>query len=351
MAHDTRCIGYSHLFPARYQVVAGIAVSVSTAQEILYLALTAACIAFGLALYQPFRVHAQSTEPTAAQSAIIVSPTFQEVTLEATMSGRQATVIISNQTDQPQTFELFAVNITQFDSSGAIVLSDKPLTGANEPYSSDIELPEPTVVLAPRQQRAVPFTIKNSLTLSPGGHYISLIIRSKPQEQTDAVAQSVLPAISSFVLVRKLGGEQYNLSLSDLTFPGERIWWKLPVVAAAQFENQGNIHTVPRGQLTITDIFGRTVVEGTINESSQFVFPRSVRSISVQLRQIRRSWPIMLYTISASGSSDPGGVAFSQTNFSFYISSVSIIVLIGTAVVIAAVLVIRKVLRRTKRTA
>lgn len=255
-----------------------------------------------------------------AQSAIVVTPTFQEVVLSASDSATQANITIVNQTAQAQQFELFAVGISQIDESGNVMLSNKPLSGQNDPYSADIELPEPVITIAPNEEKKVPFLVKNSLNLSPGGHYVSLIVRAVSDDQQAASKQSVLPAISSFVLIRKLGGEQYNLFLKSLEFPQKRVWWKLPDRAILTFENQGNVHTTPRGQVTATDMFGRVVLEATINEGSQFVLPRSQRPIRVQMREIRRSVPLMLYTVSVSGVSEPGGVAFSQTRYVPYIS-------------------------------
>lgn len=276
-------------------------------------------------------VFAQTAQPP--QSAISITPPFQEVLLTASESAVSASILITNQTDQLQNFEIYPVGISQVDSQGNVTLSDKPQSGSDTSLAADISVLEPTVTIPAGGQKEVVFTINNSLNLSPGGHYVSLITRMLPPQREEISGQSVLPALSSFLLLRKVGGEQYNLFLKTVTFPTRLLWFKLPTVANLTFENQGNVHTIPRGQVTVVDLFGRNVAEGTINEGSHFVLPRAQRELPVQIRRIRSSWPLMVYRVTVTGESDPGGVTFGQTSFSFYISQSAGIALIFAAVV------------------
>jgi len=284
-----------------------------------------------LSFVWPVGTFAQS-EP-ASTSAIIVTPTFQEVVLQASASAVTSSITITNQTNQEQSFELFAVRINQMERDGTIILSNKPLSGEDNPTSAEVTISQPFVTILANQKLEIPFTVKNTLNLSPGGHYVSVIIRTKAERVTTTPAQSVLPAISSFLLIRKEGGEQYNLFLQKVQFSNNNFWWKVPNLVVLTFENQGNIHTIPRGQVVISDIFGRTVIEGTVNEGSQFVLPRSQRTLGVRLRQIRFGWPVMLYKITALGASDPGAVTFEQTTFSMFVSSFSILTIVGLIIV------------------
>jgi hypothetical protein len=295
-----------------------------------------------LALYVPSRVLAQSTT-----SAITLTPTFQEVVLEASESAKESTITIKNATTQPQTFEVFAVSINQIDSNGAITFSDKPLTGSDDPFSAEVSVAEPEVTLEPGTQQAVAFTVNNTINLSPGGHYVSLIVRAKPPT-SDQTNQSVLPAISSFLLIRKVGGERYNLSLQKMAFSSASpVWWQRPRSVTLAFNNQGNVHTIPRGQVLITDLFGRVVIEGTINEGSQFVLPSIPREIAVKLRTLRWSLPIMIFKTTVKGYSDPGQMPFEQTAYNGYVSRSALIGLLMVATIV--VLALRK-WRRRKRT-
>lgn len=299
-----------------------------------------------LRLVLPSAIFAQTEQAT--PSAIIVTPTFQEIVITASDSAKQGSVVVSNQTDQQQTFEIFAVAIDQVDSQGNITLSDKPLSGTNDPFLADVEILEPQVIIAPKQQQVIPFTVKNSVGLSPGGHYVSLLIRAKSELVEQSATQSVLPAIASLLLIRKTGGEQYNLFLRALRFPHQGLWWSLPEVATLTFENQGNIHTIPRGEVKITDLFGRVVSEGTINEGSQFVLPRTQRELRVPLRQIRSSVPLMIYRISAQGTTTLGNANYELTAFSGYLSLVVIGVSLLFTLLSLSVYIWHKQKRRAK---
>jgi len=275
------------------------------------------------AFCNPTTATAQS--PSASDSAIIITPTFQEITLNPDDATQTTQIEVFNQSSEKQTFEVFAVSVDQIDDKGNFTLSDKPLSDSDSPDSAFITFSNPELEILPNQVTSIPFTIINSQNLSPGGNYAVVIVRAKP-EQTDVQPnQSVLPAVSSFVLIRKMGGEQYNLSLLEIS-TDHQLWWQLPKTLTMVFENQGNIHTIPRGQIKIADVFDNVVVEGTINESSQFVFPRTQKELSVQLRQIRPSWPIMLYTITVRGESSPGEIPFLQQSFSVFVSYVGLII-------------------------
>lgn len=292
---------------------------------------------------------AQSTEPDFGQASLIVTPTFQEVVLDASASAVTSTLTVTNKTSQPLDFEVFPVAISQIDSRGGVMLADKPLTGTTHTLAGYIEVLEPTFQILPQESKDIAVRISNSLNLSPGGHYASLIVRTVSPAAEQPSNQSVLPALSSFMLVRKTGGEQYNLFLSKLLLNRRRIWTSFPTLATLTFENQGNVHTIPRGQVSITDLFGRTVLEGTVNEGSLFVLPRSQREVMVRLRQIRPSWPLMVYRVTVAGASDPGAVPYQVSQFSVYGSWQAAASLVGAFGLIAVLIVVWKKRTRSRR--
>lgn len=281
------------------------------------------------------RTVAWAQEPRSQPSVISIAPTFQELTLEPNQTSQNGQITVTNQTETAQSFDVIAYAMSQLDSQGNPILTDKPPSNAETPVSSVISFSEPAITVGPDQKKTITFTVTNTQELTPGGNYAVIVLRTKPDQPQLTTAQSVLPAISSFVLIRKIGGEQYNLSLSQISNNTTFFLWQLPNSQKLVFENQGNIHTTPRGQVKMKDVFGRVIVEGTINESSQFVFPRTQREIAVQLRQIRPSWPIMLYTTTNEGRSEPGDIVFSQNSLHLYVSPVAVTLLFLTFLVLS----------------
>jgi hypothetical protein len=158
--------------------------------------------------------------------------------------------------------------------------------------------------------------------MSPGGHYAAVVARLISDSSSD---QRVLPAVSSFLLVRKIGGEQLHLSLKKSPL-FEVISTKLPQETALTFSNQGNTHIIPRGSIVIKDFFGTVVAKATINENSLYIFPGTERSVSQKITYLKPILLPMPLFITITGSSQPGAIPYQQSGWFFYISPVSLVV-------------------------
>lgn len=293
----------------------------------MFISGVAACLAL-LLLLAPFHTaHAQTSS-----NLIQIAPAFQEIVIDDTQASVSATLQLSNSSQIDQTFQFYPLEIKQFDAEGRVVLADKPLNNNDYSIASFVTFSESEWVVPAGQSVTVPFTITNAPRLSPGGHYAALIARLKTNS---ADRQQVLPAISSFVLIRKVGGELYHLSLSSVSLADRLIHWSLPKQIPLTFSNQGNIHVVPRGTVTLTDLFGRVVYEGAINLESLFVFPGSQRTLQASLKPVAFAWPIMWYNGTITARSEPGNVPVSR---SFQVLVIEPWISIGlTAIVICSI--------------
>lgn len=239
-----------------------------------------------------------------------LSPPFSQLTLTEGTSSIEQTLELQNTTDTSLEFSAAVFLFSQVDSQGTTILTDKPPSSDTVSIADSITVSPSTFVVPAGQTQTLNVTVTNQLNLAPGGHYAAIVIRSATQSTTGT--QSVVPALSSFLLVRKVGGEQYHLSLGKVSFLDSMFRYGFPNTIPLVFENQGNIHVIPRGTITVTDIWGRTVKEGTINEGSVVVLPRAQREIAVFLRSIRPLLPSLAYTVSIQGRSEPGDVKFTQ---------------------------------------
>ncbi len=272
-------------------------------------------------LVTPAGLSAQTTS-----DSVKIEPTFQELVIKDTDASVAGQLTLTNQSQVDQTFEIFAIDVKQFDSSGRVVLADKPLSGTDVTIAGFVTIPTARWSIPANQKQSVPFWVSNAPRLSPGGHYAALVARLVP---SDTVQQEVLPALSSFVLVRKIGGELYHLSLKPLESARQTVWWSLPKKLQLTFSNQGNIHVTPYGTVDFIDVFGHTTHRGIINESSLFVFPGSERSIETIIKPITASWPIMVYKLVISAYSQPGNVPANTTSTIIIIQPVSAILVAG----------------------
>ncbi len=297
-------------------------------------------VALGLILAQPRSVSAQSPSET-----IQVSPTFQEIVLSDERASASGSISLTNTSKTAQSFTVYAVDIQQFDSDGRVILADKPLAGSAFSLADFIELSDDVIEIPSGSTAQISFTIRQDQSLSPGGHYAAVV--AKLSSAVPANQQVVLPAVSSFVLVRKVGGEQFHLSLGENALTSAKIMQNIPTEMSLTFSNEGNVHVIPHGMITFTDVFGRLVAKGIVNENSVFVMPQTQRDLVTHLSQVNSAFPVMAYKAEIQGKAEPGGVEYSQVSTIFIVHP-AVYVLLGIGVCLIFVSIIRKRKRKTK---
>lgn len=274
-----------------------------------------------------------------AQSSplIYIAPSFQEVVLTENNSQALVEVTLKNGTNQDLRFQLEATEINQVDDEGTIGFFDKPPAG-QIPSASYIDIENRELLLSKNESKTISVTVKNAQDLSPGGHYVAVVARS--DTASGSYGSSFSPALSSLLLIKKEGGERYQLNLkntTDLNF----LTFTLPSNIILTFENLGNIHTSPYGLVEIKDIFGRIVNRGVINEGSKIILPGTQRKFDTKLQKYTWSYPVMFYTLDIIGESRPGNIPYRRSDSFMYISPyflAGIVILI----VILVVLLYRK---------
>lgn len=264
-------------------------------------------------------------------TGVVVEPAFQFITLSNEQNHAEIQVRLTNQTDSSQVFKLSTIDIRQLDEAGRIGLVDKPIVDSQYALAQYLQLAETQIELTANETREVVVKVQNSISLSPGGHYgavLAEVVSSGSEGE-----QVVVPAVSAIILVHKVGGELFHLNLKRIILPD--IWFALPKSVQLQFENHGNVHVIPRGQVMLIDMLGRRVAEGTINEGSLVVMPETQRMLSVMLAP--RAWaiPFVPLTLQVSGSTDLGNLQFSQSAIVGYLPLVMMFVItVGLIVVI-----------------
>lgn len=271
-------------------------------------------------------VHAQEK----STYALSLEPAYQEVEIPEDAEIVETSITLKNDSDTLQQVEFFAFDFQQTDHFGSIGL----LAGLTENYphtlASFVTFETDTTVIEPHSEQTVTIRIENRASLSPGGHYAALITRLIQEDATSE--QKIVPAISSLLLVRKHGGDQVHLSLKNVDWQTSWLTTTIPKKITATFENQGNIHVIPRGTVTVTDFFGTVVYQGTINESSSYVLPGTIREIPIELKKSAPLLPIMFVSVSIEGYSNLERIPFAAEQSFLYINTTLLftLILLGT---------------------
>ena len=217
--------------------------------------------------------------------ALSVSPPFQEVTINPGQAETQLKVSVDNNSDQSQTFRVSALDFGTLDETGGVAFLGSQATALQRKYGlvNWLRLDRSSVTVAPKKSATVTATILNQDTLSPGGHYASILftLESKPAPGNEPRV-AVNQAFSSLIFAKKIGGAKFGLELDKPNQPSK---WRLPERIGLRFYNSGNVHNVPRGLVSIIGPRGNTVAQGTINTESAMILPETHRRYVVKMQQ------------------------------------------------------------------
>lgn len=253
-------------------------------------------------------------------SSYVFEPAFQEVVISNSKPELTTTIKIKNTTNQAETFEVFGIEFPSTQHFGSLQFLDFSQSAIKQ-QPNYLHFDANQFVVDPQKEREISLRISDRADLRPGGTYVAVMVRAVNKSAT--AQQSVLPAFASMLLIRKIDGEIRNLSLTNFGGRKTAISIKIPDSIDVTFQNNGNVHLIPRGEIIVEDIFGRVLKQGTLNEESFYVLPDTQRTIPVILRKAQLSFPAMLITIKAFGSSETTSYA---TEYSYlYISPILII--------------------------
>lgn len=154
--------------------------------------------------------------------------------------------------------------------------------GENKTLAEWIEISEGPHVIAPEESRDVSFFVDVPEDASPGGHFAAILISTQPPgDSEDELVVQTSQAVTSLFFVRIAGdvveaGDIREFSVSDTFLPEPHAQFTL------RFENKGNVHIQPQGDIKITNMWGTERGVIPINQRSRFgnVLPESIREFN-----------------------------------------------------------------------
>lgn len=229
------------------------------------------------------------TTPVAQAAGFTVTPMIQEVILEEGEATETYTTTVTNETAALATFELSVIDFGSLDESGGVAFVGA--TGALEEKYALASWMQPEtneLTVGPGETGSVKVRIENRENLSPGGHYGALVFKSASAARPDVPSVAINQIFSSLVLVKKTGGAKYGLTLASLDRPQR--WFLFDRTVTPRFQNPGNVHVVPRGEVRVTDPLGRLVYRGVLNEGSAVILPETFREYPFKLFSVERAF-------------------------------------------------------------
>lgn len=208
----------------------------------------------------------------------VVGPGKQEIFLNP---GETATryINITSRTKTPTKFTLTTEDfVGSSDPANAVVL----LGDSKGPYSlKDLLKPAITeFTLEFGEKIVIPVTVSSDLNAEPGGYYGAVLVSGRPVNENGVVTIGgavVNSRIGSLFLVRVNGPTTESGKLEDFKVGGPKKLFhdKTPAAFEVLFKNDGNVHLIPYGKITVKNLFKRTVAEVPVD--AYFALPDSLR--------------------------------------------------------------------------
>ena len=157
----------------------------------------------------------------------------------------------------------------------------------NNPYTLQSWItPISSLLLIPREIKALPVTIKVPANASPGGHYGVIRFTATPPSLAGS-GVSISTSLGSLILVTVSGKITENLSVHSFSVNKAgntgSFFESGPLNFVEQIKNTGNVQEQPVGQVSIVDMFGSKLASVNVNLPPGNVLPQSIRKFTQPL--------------------------------------------------------------------
>lgn len=142
-----------------------------------------------------------------------------------------------------------------------------------------IHINEEELVIPAEKTVEIPFTIKVPDNASPGGHFAAILVGTKQPKNANEVTQVQTSQVVTTLVFLRVAGD-INESGSIRSFRTTKGILESPEATfELRFENKGNVHILPQGEIKILNMWGEERGIIPINRDTLFgnVLPNSVR--------------------------------------------------------------------------
>ncbi len=175
-------------------------------------------------------------------------------------------------------------------------------------------------VVIPREQTSdIPFIVTIPKDAAPGGHFAAILIGTKPPKQDSGQSRLQTAQMVTSLFFTRVAGDVHEVG-SIREFTTSKSYLGTPEVAfSLRFENKGNVHLRPQGEIKILNMWGEERGIVPINQYTNFgnVLPNSIRKFDFTWKGEWSMSDIGRYTAIATlgYGTEEKQFASSKTNF------------------------------------
>ncbi|QQS44659.1 DUF916 domain-containing protein [Candidatus Roizmanbacteria bacterium] len=281
-----------------------------------------------------FNITSNFAQNITPEQSIEISPPSQELDVDP---GQTITLKAKarNKGNIPYTLTTRIEDFTAEGEGGQVALVEQGPWA----ISSWSTISPATFTLEPKSEREVQVTIKVPDQKVGGGRYGAMVfsINGGTTPNSAAIAQE----IASLFLLRVSGPVDENIKVLEFSAPSFVEFGPVPLTLRLQ--NGGNVHVKATGIVSIMNVLGKKVEDIVIPPTN--VFPDAARVIDTSFNQKFLIGPYQAVAIVYYGSENKSITTYTP----FFAFPVKIVA--GIIILIVIILLIRKYLRRNKRTA
>jgi hypothetical protein len=192
------------------------------------------------------------------------------------------------------------------------------------------------IVIPPEQTREIPFAVRVPVDASPGGHFAAILVGTKPPTPEAGQAKvQTSQMVTSLFFARVAGDIKEIGSIREFITP-DSFLSSPEATFELRFENKGNVHLQPQGEITIKNMWGEVRGVIPINQSTQFgnVLPESIRKFTFSWKGEWSVSDIGRYTALATLAYGTEARQFSSQETTFWVIPFKLLfgILLGLAV-------------------
>lgn len=137
------------------------------------------------------------------------------------------------------------------------------------------------IVVQPEQTVSIPVQITVPTDADPGGHYAAVMIGTRPPATEGRYSVQTSQVISALFFLRVAGDVHEQGTIRSFA-SGSNVATDPAMDFSLRFENQGNVHLRPQGEITISNMWGKERGVIPINQKTHFgnVLPESIREFT-----------------------------------------------------------------------
>lgn len=163
--------------------------------------------------------------------------------------------------------------------SGTVEFVEPGEIGESAALSSWIVLLKNSVPIGPYKSAEIPFVIDVPQDAEPGGHYAAILSGTRPPDNgSEGASIRISSMLASLILLNVKGDVREEGRIREFVTP-RKIYTEPEVEFSLRFENMGNVHLQPQGEIKVFNLFDKERGTIDINHKTDYgnVLPGEIR--------------------------------------------------------------------------